>query len=386
MPFLLRSRRPSTISWAWVAVVCAENPTSMVTYASFSNEFMRLFLIYTLFPVPVGPQNSMGNSFLMVEDEQVGVAHRVRGLHDDFVRLGLVGDGLVRVDLLDPEHPLSLGLLLHLVDVVEHGPAFGQRNLLPLNIRGERYLPVQEALQENVEGLPGLGGQAASGRPNEREHEAHVQNLGPALGLHVLQLRVLQILDQRPVHAHKRDHNVRGLHWRDGFALPPDLLERGVDQPGEQKVDFGLVVVLEAGGELVLPAFEERDPADRTRLHLDHAAARHGGRGGGLQVHGLEDHVPGLGHRDDLARVQAELAVVVEHGVHVLDPDRVDGAVEVQPLAVLVLGLGEVAELDRQHAGRTTRAKSRRCTLVNIIYRDLPHPYIQHTLVNIIYF
>ena len=71
------------------------------------------------------------------------------------------------------------------------------------------------------------------------------------------------------------------------------------------------------------------------RLDVDHTAAgdRCGRRDG--EVLHLEDHAVRLCQRDDLARVQAELLVVVQHRVHVLDPDRVDGAVEDHPLEFL---------------------------------------------------
>ena len=53
-----------------------------------------------------------------------------------------------------------------------------------------------------------------------------------------------------------------------------------------------------------------------------------------LEVLGLKHHGHLRTERHDLAGGEAELLVVVEHRVHVLDPDRVDGAVEVDPLAV----------------------------------------------------
>ena len=90
----------------------------------------------------------------------------------------------------------------------------------------------------------------------------------------------------------------------------------------------------EARGQRVEPRGEQRLPAELRRLDVDHAAARHGrGRGDGEVLH-LEDHRHGRGHGDHLARHEAELLVVVEHRVHVLDPDGVDGPVEEHPLAV----------------------------------------------------
>mmetsp|Transcript_13844 Transcript_13844/g.40760 ORF Transcript_13844/g.40760 Transcript_13844/m.40760 type:complete len:375 (+) Transcript_13844:258-1382(+) len=70
------------------------------------------------------------------------------------------------------------------------------------------------------------------------------------------------------------------------------------------------------------------------RLDVDHTAAgdRCGRRDG--EVLHLEDHAVRLCQRDDLARVQAELLVVVQHRVHVFDPDGVDGSVQQHPLPV----------------------------------------------------
>ena len=67
------------------------------------------------------------------------------------------------------------------------------------------------------------------------------------------------------------------------------------------------------------------------------------------EVHGLEDHAHGVGHLDDLAAHETQLLVVVEHRVHVLDPDGVDGSVEDDPLAIGRVLLRKGAEEARQH-------------------------------------
>eukprot|EP00959_Pyramimonas_sp_CCMP1952_P212024 4437141-Pyramimonas_sp.AAC.1 len=74
-----------------------------------------------------------------------------------------------------------------------------------------------------------------------------------------------------------------------------------------------------------------------------------GGRGDGEVLH-LEDHVHGATHLDDLAVGEAELLVVVQHGVHVLDPNGVHRAVQQHPLAVARGVVREGAELVAQHA------------------------------------
>jgi uncharacterized protein YaiE (UPF0345 family) len=38
----------------------------------------------------------------------------------------------------------------------------------------------------------------------------------------------------------------------------------------------------------------------------------------------LKDHVHESGHRNDLSTVQTELLVVVQHCVHILNPDSID--------------------------------------------------------------
>ena len=51
-----------------------------------------------------------------------------------------------------------------------------------------------------------------------------------------------------------------------------------------------------------------------------------------FQVLRLKDHILSVSHLDDLSAHEAELLVVVEHCVHVLDPDGVDRSVKDYPL------------------------------------------------------
>eukprot|EP00976_Prorocentrum_cordatum_P087389 1186881-Prorocentrum_minimum.AAC.1 len=95
----------------------------------------------------------------------------------------------------------------------------------------------------------------------------------------------------------------------------------------------------------------ERDTNVTSGEELLHAvgAPGDGGGRGDSQVGALKDHAHGGGHLDDLAVHEAELLVVVQHGVHVLNPDGVHGPVEHDPLAVRG-GVGRsVAEEHRQH-------------------------------------
>ena len=135
-------------------------------------------------------------------------------------------------------------------------------------------------------------------------------------------------------------HQVLVLGRRRLVAVVPHEVDAGLNDHVDQGRDGLVVVLVEAGGELVLPGVEDRPPAHLVGLHVDHTAAGDGGRGGDREVHRLEDHVHVLGHLDDLPAHQAELLVVVEHGVHVLDPNGVDGAVENEPATVLLVHLG----------------------------------------------
>ena len=62
------------------------------------------------------------------------------------------------------------------------------------------------------------------------------------------------------------------------------------------------------------------------------------------EIHGLEDETHDVGHLDDLAAHQTQLLVVVQHSVHVLDPQSVDGAVKDDPLAVWGVSWSELSE------------------------------------------
>eukprot|EP00965_Chrysotila_dentata_P256125 6212443-Pleurochrysis_carterae.AAC.1 len=109
--------------------------------------------------------------------------------------------------------------------------------------------------------------------------------------------------------------------------------------------------------QLVLaPRLDEGLVADVDRLHVDHAAARDGGgRGDGEVVH-LEHHVHPRRELDALAVREAEHLVVVEHRVHVFDPERVHRAVEDDPVEVVALVVhGEAHERGHETVGPLLR-------------------------------
>ena len=84
-------------------------------------------------------------------------------------------------------------------------------------------------------------------------------------------------------------------------------------------------------------------------LHVDHATAGDSCGGGDLKVLGLKDQVLLAAHLDNLPTHEAQLLVVVQHCVHVLDPDGIHGTIEDDPLAVVVCGRGLFTKGVGQH-------------------------------------
>ena len=70
--------------------------------------------------------------------------------------------------------------------------------------------------------------------------------------------------------------------------------------PGVELGDELLVVVGDGRRQGIEPGLHEGEPSEHGGLHVDHAAARDGGRGGNLQVHGFKDEVGSVGELDDL--------------------------------------------------------------------------------------
>ena len=91
--------------------------------------------------------------------------------------------------------------------------------------------------------------------------------------------------------------------------------------------------------QLLNPGVNEGLIADRARLHVNHTAAGHSGRRSDRQVLYFEHHCHVVGERDDLSGVKAELLIVVEHSVHGLNPEGIDGAIEHDPMLFVRLVL-----------------------------------------------
>ena len=176
---------------------------------------------------------------------------------------------------------------------------------------------------------------ARADRPNEREEEERIYPDGHERFLHRLDGRgVLELVEERVKEAHERLSEVDLLHGLRHLANLGRHPEARGNEPVEQRGDLLLVRLGDSRRQRIEPRYHHRSPTQQRRLHVHHAAPRHRRRGRHRQVLNLEDHVHQALHGDDLARVEAQLLVIVQHGVHVLDPDGVHGAVEHDPLTV----------------------------------------------------
>ena len=97
-----------------------------------------------------------------------------------------------------------------------------------------------------------------------------------------------------------------------------------------------------------------------------------------------------VGHGDTFAVDERQDLVVVHHRVHALDPERVDGAVEHQPLLVQLLVCYEITPREARPPSHTVHVYSTRPNpffpsdrrIIDTIYKtDFAKKYITITLV-----
>ena len=142
-----------------------------------------------------------------------------------------------------------------------------------------------------------------------------------------------------------------------GLALVTALVAAGLGSGGALgKGERGLVLTQEGAAAEVADAVVE-NVAGRNSLLAEphHTAAGDGGGGGVAEVLHLKHDAHIRGQREALAVGKREQLVVVEEGVEVLDPLRIDVAVEENPMALfgLVVALhivDDTAEGRREHA------------------------------------
>eukprot|EP00964_Phaeocystis_antarctica_P055483 scaffold32640_cov63-Phaeocystis_antarctica.AAC.1 len=301
-----------------------------------------------------------GDAVLHEAVEEVAVLHRVGGLHVDVGELGAGGHlvGGHRRQPLDPRAAVrdeaavvDQPLVGRRLGELERGGAVGLRRAGRREDLG--HLLAQQRAQEEVELCArGLVDRRADG-PDEAEDEEALQHVlaAPRVGRLRVALGVLEPqVHVRREHAHERARQLDLLRRHGALALAPHVPQARVEQPLEVLDQPRLLDLAHPRRQRHQPRAHERLPAELGRLHVDHAAARDGGGRGDSEVHALEDQVHARRHGDDLARHEAELLVVVEHRVHVLDPHRVDRPVEDHPPPLDRLVLRALPVDDREDA------------------------------------
>lgn len=81
-------------------------------------------------------------------------------------------------------------------------------------------------------------------------------------------------------------------------------------------------------------------------LHQHHTATRNSGWGGLGKIFDLKHHGHGGFQLNDLTGVEAKFLVVIEHSVHVFDPNSVDRTIKDKPFSIRSQALSTVANLD----------------------------------------
>eukprot|EP00968_Pinguiococcus_pyrenoidosus_P027389 scaffold7375_cov268-Pinguiococcus_pyrenoidosus.AAC.39 len=276
------------------------------------------------------------------------VADGVHGGHHDALEGRIPRNGELR-RRVQPAHPKAL---LHIKgEVVQEVRVAGQKLrdatvvvevavvlvVLELVAKQRPHVPVKELATGSVD--------AGANAPGERQDERAFQRLA-----HVGGEAVLCVHHARH-HAGDGEDQLLARHRRRYLAELRDEVQRRVQQPVEQLGDE-LLVLLPLVVQGLHPDVAHRRPAEVARLAEDHSHSRHRRWRRLLQVLGLKHHRHGVAHLDDLAAHEAQLLVVVQHGVHVLDPHGIHGPVEHDPLAVVrgVASFGAVSVDDREDA------------------------------------
>ena len=278
------------------------------------------------------------------------VAHRVESGHDDVRK----GRGRLELELGDGGHPADPFVRHHVDRVVEDQPVLGHLDLVSVARLDEQL--AEAGIELEARGAVRGGAAAPDDGEGDELLEALAQLRLEPIGQLVHAVDRDELRPERVQHVERRGGQVV-LDGSDVLlrTLAAELVHR-VDERLEHRVE-GLLERHRHLGQGEDPRVDLRDRAYHLLwLHEDGAHTAHScGRGDG-EVLDLEDHVHVRRHRDDLARDEAELLVVVEHRVHRLDPDGVDGAVEDDPLPI---GLPKLAKLldglpvqDAEHAVR----------------------------------
>eukprot|EP00959_Pyramimonas_sp_CCMP1952_P467516 9491757-Pyramimonas_sp.AAC.1 len=269
--------------------------------------------------------------------QEVVHAGGVDGGHEQVAEVVDVVRVRERLHAVRPGHHHG-GRLVHVV--VKHEALLGVGDVLPLRHPplGELGLVVVHLVHQH----------GAADRPRAGKHELELHELlvgarGPTHRL--LGHDAVQDLAHglRLVYQHKRHERAEVA-----AAVLQALVHVAAEQLDEQR---HILLVLER----VDPRVHHWRPPDVLRVDEDDAATGHGGGRAVYHVVDLQQQAHGARERDALVGGEREHLVVVHHGVHRLDPLRVDVAIQDDPLVHVHLicdsqfGICSVGELQVNH-------------------------------------
>lgn len=148
----------------------------------------------------------------------------------------------------------------------------------------------------------------------------------------------IHFLIQLPKQATQDPHvGLDQIYLLDGYhALAIFVIESdaGIDQPILQYHNPGTKLILYLLWQRFEPGGPQGPPAHLGGLHVDHTTSTHRSRGGLQQIHDLKNHAHAVTHLNDLTAIEAQLLVIIQYRVHVLNPDSVHRPVEDDPLSI----------------------------------------------------
>ena len=285
---------------------------------------------------------------LVVDTEllDVAVSHGVDRGDNNLLRLRVASEVIdfVFVYIGHPVLPLST---LNVIEVIVDQASIEfrwQDLLVAWEFREVFKATFQDFLKVHVNWTSELRVASDAERPDggEEEHVVHLSS-GRAFVQIFGETRIVEMLQKSAPEPEESLHDTLVIRGGRLSALATDIVDQGLYHNLNKLFNVQhlgilllLFVVVEVRREGVLPGLIQGPPAYLSRLQVDHTASRYCGRRRLLQVHRLEHHIHVVRHLNDFSAHQAELLVVIEHGVHVLNPDGIDGSIEDKPALILV--------------------------------------------------
>ena len=165
-------------------------------------------------------------------------------------------------------------------------------------------------------------------RPDNTEGNVVVNH---AVLIDVLVVKLDRVLVQENLDkAQARGNEVAGLRLN-GLLHSGNLHDQLFKVSVNHLFYSGELICMDYIMHLLEPGLDETLPAQVNGLQKDHTATRDCSGRGNFQVVDFEKHSASVWHSDSLTVVKTEHLVVIEHSVHVLNPESIDRTVETDP-------------------------------------------------------